>query len=64
MGVIDLLLEQQNTRRRLQIRPIPKSKFLGIVVAELLQAGCPYYRPINSIEALKACDVAHFCGVS
>jgi len=37
----------------LQVRPVPKSKLLGVVVAELLQAGCPSCHPTNSIKALK-----------
>jgi len=31
--------------------PVPKSKLLGIVVAEILQAGCPSCHPTNSIKA-------------
>ena len=30
-----------------------KSKLLGIVVAELLQAGCPYCHPTNSVKSQK-----------
>jgi len=37
----------------LQVRPAPTSIVLGIVVAELLQAGCPSCCSINSIKALK-----------
>jgi len=39
--------------RLLHVRPVPKSKLLGIAVAELLQAGCPACHPTNSIKALK-----------
>jgi len=35
-----------------QVRPVPKCKLLGIVVAELLQARCPSYHPTNSVKAL------------
>jgi len=38
-----------------QVRPVPKSKLLGTVVAELLQAGHCSCRPTNSIKALKDC---------
>jgi len=38
--------------RLLQVRPVLKSKLLGIVVAELLQAGCPSCHPTNSNKAL------------
>ena len=37
----------------LQVNPVPKSKFLGTVVAELLQAVSPFRHPTNSIKALK-----------
>jgi len=37
----------------LQYRPVSKSKLLGIVVAELLQAGCPSCHPTISMKALK-----------
>ena len=36
--------------RLLQVRPVHKSKHLGIVVSELLQAGCPSCHPTNSIN--------------
>ena len=36
-----------------EVRPVPKSKLSGIVVAELLQAGCPSCCPTNSVKALK-----------
>jgi len=37
----------------LQVGLVHKSKLLGIVVAELLQAGCPSCHPTNSIKTLK-----------
>jgi len=43
--------------RLLRVRPVPKSKLLRIIVAELLQAGCPCCRPTNSMKALKVCAV-------
>jgi len=40
--------------RLLQVRPVQKkSKILGTVVEELLQAGCPSCRQANSVKALK-----------
>jgi len=37
----------------IKVNPVPQSKLLGIVVAELLQARCPSCHPTNSIKALK-----------
>jgi len=37
----------------LQIMLVPKSKLLGIDVAELLQAGCPSCHPTSSIKTMK-----------
>jgi len=39
--------------RLLQVSPVHKSKLLGIVVAELLQAGCQSRQLNNGIETLK-----------
>jgi len=33
--------------------PAPKSKLLGITVAELLQVGCPSWYPTNSVKTSK-----------
>ena len=37
----------------LQVRPVPKSKLLEIVAAELLHARCPSCRPTNRIKVSK-----------
>ena len=37
----------------MQVRPVHKSKLLGIVVEELFTAGCPSCRPTNSVKALE-----------
>ena len=46
----------------LQVRSVPKNKLLGVVAAELLQAGCPSCHPTNSIKALK--DVSYVLPLS
>ena len=35
------------------VRPVPKSQLTGIVVALLLQAGCPSYRTTNRVKIQK-----------
>jgi len=42
--------------RLLQVRSVPISKLLGIVVGKLLQARCPSCSPNNSIKALSMDD--------
>jgi len=47
------LFNQTTFLQLLQVRPVPKSKLLGIAVALLLQARHTSGRPTNSVKALK-----------